>query len=135
MTMIRAARDADVQLTFLRNLDDEFVACRQGHELPRLAPTRSGRLPKGIRAVGPYRNGVFDLKLTCASCGLEISMLTGARGAGVDASKPRRKYPHGYLAKGIGRIAPGLAREVGYERIADVLIATATPAETEEDSQ
>ena len=119
------------QLKFVRGQDDEFVACRQGHELPRFAPTKSGRIPKGIRAVGPYPDGTFDLIRVCPSCTMEVAMYSGPGGRLIE-NKPRRKYPHGYLAKGMGRIPPSLARAVGWERIEDVVLATATPPPTEE---
>ena len=123
---------AEAQLKFVRGQDDEHVACRQGHELPRFAPTKSGRIPKGIRAVGPYADGTFDLIRVCSSCGLELSMYSGPGGRLIE-NKPRRKYPKGYLAKGMGRIPPKLARAVGWERIEDVVLATATLPPTEED--
>jgi hypothetical protein len=115
------------QQKFLENLDDKYVACRQQHVLPRLAFTKSGTIPAGIRVVGPYRDGTFDLIRVCA-CGMEVSLFTGKGGRLIE-DKPRRRYPPGYLAKGIGRIHPGMARQEGLYRIGDALFANATPVE------
>jgi hypothetical protein len=121
------------QQKFLENLDDKYVACRQQHVLPRLAFTKSGTIPAGIRVVGPYRDGTFDLIRVCA-CGMEVSLFTGKGGRLIE-DKPRRRYPKGYLAKGIGRIHPGMARQEGLDRIGDVLFANATPAPEEESAE
>jgi hypothetical protein len=115
------------QEKFLADMDDSYVACRQQHDLPRLAFTKSGKLPKGIEAVGPYRDGTFDLIRRCASCGMQVGLYTGPGGRLLE-DKPRRRYPKGYLAKGMGRIHPRMARQEGLDRIGDVLFASATPA-------
>src|SRR6266516_7839083 len=97
------------QAEFLRNLDDNYVACRQGHRLPPLAFTKAGKLPKGVRAIGPFAGNVYELIRVCPSCGLEVGLSTGPGGKLLE-HKSRRRYPKGYLAKGIGRISPAMAR-------------------------
>lgn len=119
--------NAEKQIEFLWDASDEFIACRQQHDLPKFAPTKRGGIPRGMRAVGPYADGSYDLIRVCSSCGLEVGMYTGPGGVLME-NKPRRKYPQGYLAKGIGRVSKRRAVAEGYARISDQLIGTAKPA-------
>jgi hypothetical protein len=58
---------------------------------------------------------------------MQVGLYTGPGGRLLE-DKPRRRYPKGYLAKGMGRIHPLMARQEGLDRIGDVLFASATPA-------
>jgi hypothetical protein len=120
------------QVAFLQRLDDKFVACRQGHALPRIAPTKTGRLPKNTWAVGPYRDGVYQLWQTCPNCGYRRWMLTGESGSLLLPGKWHPEYPEGYLAKGLGRISSRLATSEGYRRLSELLFAAAIPPPPEE---
>jgi len=122
---------AEAQAKFVMGLDDNYIACRQRHQLPPLAFTKTGKLPKGVYAVGPYANGVYDLVRICPSCGLLVSLYTGAGGKLLEA-KGRRRYPPGYLAKGMGRIPSRLAMEEGLDRISSELYAGAVRPSGEE---
>lgn len=118
------SEDIDRQVAFLDGLPNGYLGCRQQHRIPRFAPTKSGRLPAGITAIGPYSDGTFDVLRRCESCGLVMVNHTDRDGIMLEG-KPRRRYPQGYLAKGLGRIPRSLATGVGYASIADVLIANA----------
>ena len=124
--------DVSTQVAFLGNLAPGYLACRQSHRVPRFAPTRNGRVPAGITMIGPYADGTFDVLRRCESCGLVLVNHTNRDGVMLEG-RPRRRYPQGFLAKGIGRISRTLATSVGYDQVADALIAAARKPAAEQE--
>lgn len=114
------------QIAFVRNLDDNLVTCRQGHGYPKIGPTKTGKLPRNTWAVGPYRDGVYQLWQQCPNCGTKRWMLTGEQGSLLLPGRWHTEYVEGYLAKGLGRISSRLATSEGYRRISEPLFAAAT---------
>lgn len=120
----QALAQADRQAKFVYDLPDDYVACRQGHDLPPFAFGKTGRLPRGISAIGPYRDGSYDILRTCNRCKLILAYHTGTDGRVLEW-KPRRKYPQGFLAKGMGRISRTLAYDEGFDRVSGTLLDSA----------
>lgn len=128
------AAEADLasrQEDFVWNLSDDFIACRQGHDMPPFA-FRRNRLPAGISAIGPYPDGHYDVLRTCRRCGKVLVYHTSTDGR-ITSWKPSSRYPHGFLAKGMGRISRTLIYDEGFDRIGEALISGATKPTAEEE--
>jgi len=64
---------------WLHNVDDAILACRgQRHSFPKLIAGKP--LPKGVRVVGPYVDGVMELVNTCPDCGKIRRLVTAPHG-------------------------------------------------------
>lgn len=91
--------DPDVEAqNFLLHLDDKFLACHgQGHNFPRIKRTRSGKQPRGIRAIRQH-DGSYQLVFICPECGTERELVTLPGGQIDLPARYRYKYPDGYRA-------------------------------------
>lgn len=88
--------------SWLYNTRDEILGCGgQFHRWPKLLPGK--RLPKGVRTVGPYEEGVFELIETCADCGMERRLITAPNAVLDLPARYTYKQPVGYKTpKGSG---------------------------------
>jgi hypothetical protein len=97
-----ASSNTDLEArAWLGDADDDILGCRgQRHSFPKLRP---GRLPRGLRAEGPYHDGVMELVFTCPDCKTERRLVTAPAGVLDLPAKYSYKYPEAYKSpKGSG---------------------------------
>lgn len=110
------------QQDWLRSYPDKFLACREGHDFPKMVKNRKGHIPRTRfepwTDPDGYLVGCYYQEQFCSNCGRIRYRITGPPGAFYsEATKWIYKDPHGYATpKGLG-ISKGMYMDQLFDRV------------------
>lgn len=126
----RETGDMEAQ-EWLYDVDDIYLACRgQRHAFPKLVSGKA--LPRGVRTVGPYRDGVMELIWTCPDCKTKRRVVTAPHAVLEPKATYSYKHPRGYKSPKGSKITPRQCLAETMRRIGEELWAGAAPPPKED---